>query len=118
MEGLANERRLHRYHGVEYAATVNLAPLVWSRIDGLMPDLQRQRKTEEKTRVGSLPAPTADVPKFTIGDGQLCDGCSETLQPIHQTCEVTVRGVLPLRFHVDCFSAWVHFNDRRQFHAP
>ena len=82
-----------------------------------MPDLQRQRKTEEKVRQGGLPAPTADLPWVTTGHQQSCDGCSEIVQPTDQTYEVRVRGVLPLRFHPDCYSAWVHFNERRDFHV-
>jgi len=83
-----------------------------------MPDMQRQRKTEDKVRQGGLPGPTTDVPMVTIGDGQSCDGCSETIQPKDQACAVHVRGVLLLRFHLDCYSAWVHLNERRDFHAP
>jgi hypothetical protein len=83
-----------------------------------MPDLERQRKTEDKTQRGGLPAPTADPPKITIGAGQLCDGCSETVQPTDQIYEVHVRGVLSLSFHLDCYSAWVHLKARRDFHAP
>ena len=83
-----------------------------------MPDMRRQRKTEDKVQQGGLPGPTTDLPRVTLGDGQSCDGCSETVQPTDQTYEVHVRGVLTLRFHPDCYSAWVHFNKRRDFHAP
>lgn len=78
-----------------------------------MPDVRRAQKTEEKVRRDGLPAVTADLPKITIGAGQSCDGCAETIQPTEQDYEVIVRGVLPLRFHQECYDAWVHFNARR-----
>lgn len=73
-----------------------------------MPDLQRARKTEHKIRRGELPAPTTDAPTLTIGDGSQCDGCGDTIEPREQCSELNVRGVLFLRFHTDCYSAWMH----------
>jgi hypothetical protein len=73
-----------------------------------MPDLDRARKTEEKTRRGGLPAPTMDYPKAAIGDGSPCDGCGETIDPRERSNQVNVRGVLLLRFHVDCYVTWIH----------
>jgi hypothetical protein len=79
-----------------------------------MPDLGRALKTEDKVRRGGLPAMTADVPKITVGEGRSCDGCAETIQSTEQSYEVVVRGVLLLRFHHECYYAWVHFDPRRR----
>lgn len=78
-----------------------------------MPDVRRALKTEDKVRRGGLPAMTADLPKITLGHGQSCDGCAETIQPTEQSYEVNVRGLLLLLFHHECYNAWAHFNPRR-----
>lgn len=74
-----------------------------------MPDQLRFDKTIEKCRRGELPAPTHDPSALTIGDGTPCDGCGDTVDPRDQLRRVTVRGVLSLRFHAICFSAWSSF---------
>jgi hypothetical protein len=74
-----------------------------------MPDQRRADKTTDKTRRGGLPAATHDAPVIGVGDGAACDGCGETITPLDQRYEVSVRGVLPLRFHGTCYNAWVTF---------
>ena len=41
--------------------------------------------------------------------------CAETVQPTELNYQVNVRGLLLLRFHHECYEAWVHFNPRRGF---
>lgn len=74
-----------------------------------MPDQRRFDKTVEKMRRSGLPAATHDPRQMTVGDGTPCDGCGETIDPREQLHAVNVRGVLALRFHAECYSAWSTF---------
>ena len=91
--------------------------VAWNTLGAPMPEVKRALKTEDKVRHGGLPAMTADLPKIVLGDGQSCDGCAETIQPTEVNYEVSVRGLLLLRFHHECYEAWVHFNPRDGFRA-
>lgn len=72
-----------------------------------MPAQRRAEKTTEKTRRGGLPAATLDPPEYSIGVGQPCDGCGETIEPTERRHRIRVRGVLELYFHSECHTAWL-----------
>ena len=67
----------------------------------------RVDRTMEKIRRGGLPAPTDAKPLVEGGDGNLCSGCSETIEPAEQ--RYSVRVVASYRFHDVCYNAWVTF---------
>jgi hypothetical protein len=67
---------------------------------------ERLEKTIKKTRRGGLPAPTREAADFLPGNGKACDGCSETITTDETLYDVTVRGVVHLRFHHECYLAW------------
>jgi hypothetical protein len=73
-----------------------------------MPEEERRfEKTIEKIRRTGLPGPTTlDVRQLVAGDGTQCDGCGEAISLREDLHQVNVRGVLTLRFHDVCYSAW------------
>jgi hypothetical protein len=74
-----------------------------------VPYQRRFEKTHEKIRHGGLSAPTHDPRQIGVGDGSVCDGCGETIEPRDHLISVNVRGVLALRFHDKCYAAWSTF---------
>jgi hypothetical protein len=74
-----------------------------------MPDQRRFEKTIEKTRLGGLPAPTDDAREVSLGDGTPCNGCGETVEPSEGSINIGVCGMLTLRFHEACYTAWTTF---------
>jgi hypothetical protein len=72
-------------------------------------DLQRFERTIEKMRRGELPRPADDVREISAGADEPCSGCGELIthaEPLHK---VTVRGLVSMRFHEICFTAWESF---------
>ena len=67
---------------------------------------QRSDRTIKKTRLGGLPAPTRDAADFLPGNGTPCDGCAETIGTDETLYCVSVRSVVHLRFHHECYLAW------------
>jgi hypothetical protein len=74
-----------------------------------MPDRRRADRTTDKTRNGGLPAPSGYSRQMGLGDGSVCDGCGETIQPSDMLCTVSILGSLSWRFHDVCYDAWVTF---------
>lgn len=64
-------------------------------------------KTLEKLRYGGLPAPIEAKPVVESGDGNLCSGCGESIEPFEQL--YGVRVILPFRFHDVCYYTWATF---------
>jgi hypothetical protein len=67
----------------------------------------RVDRTLEKIRLGGLPAAPEAKPLIEGGDGNLCSGCGETIEPADQL--YSVRVVAPYRFHDVCYNAWATF---------
>lgn len=75
-----------------------------------MPDQSRFEKTIENIRTGGLPRPTADrVRDLAAGNGLPCNGCGAGVEVSEDCVHVTIAGVLRLRFHEECYSAWVGY---------
>ena len=70
-----------------------------------IPDQCRMAATTTKTRRGDLPAASGELPRQSIGDQRLCDGCAETIPPTELLLHVIVDD-LELRFHDACSRAW------------
>jgi hypothetical protein len=62
--------------------------------------------TRDKTRRGRLPSPVGHYAVENPGDGRLCDGCGERIDPAAKFFTVTPRRWLPLWLHFDCYRAW------------
>ena len=68
-------------------------------------DQRRIAATGQKARRGDLPAASGEMPRQSIGGGQPCDGCGETIHPVERFFYVSIRG-RELRFHDVCYGAW------------
>jgi hypothetical protein len=69
---------------------------------------RRAQITADRIRRGSVPMPTGDRRReITAGYGQPCDGCAETIHTTEEQHLLTVVGTVTLRFHEECYSAWV-----------
>ena len=67
-------------------------------------------RAEEKIEAGELPAASAGRTRARGGSGQPCDLCCETVEKAGIEYEAEwqkAEGVRLLRFHLDCFQAWV-----------
>ena len=62
--------------------------------------------TRDKTRRGGLPSPGGHYAVEEAGDGRLCDGCGERIDPAAKFVTVTARRWLPLWLHCYCYQAW------------
>jgi hypothetical protein len=77
-----------------------------------VPLLSRAELTGEKMRRGGLPAPI-DA-KAWVGPGSLkvCSGCEDPIKHDEREFELDVLDALTLRFHAECYVAWLNFARR------
>ena len=74
-----------------------------------MPDSDRFAKLIAKLTRGSLPKSSGERAEVLPGNGDPCSGCAEPIDR-HEECHVvTVRNVVTMRFHADCYAAWVTY---------
>ena len=66
-------------------------------------------KTRDKMRRGGLPPATREGPSTRAGLGHRCDGCDEMIDLAETQYDVTVAGVVSLRFHDVCYTTWANF---------
>jgi hypothetical protein len=76
-----------------------------------MPDEQlRAALTVQKARRGRLPLATPNrFHEIAGGYAQACNGCGETIEPIDVCHRVTLAGLVSMRFHAICYTAWSTF---------
>jgi hypothetical protein len=73
-------------------------------------------KTFDKLRAGELPAPTTNTAWILYGNGTSCSGCGEPMyhaDRVYSTHVTSVGAEIVLRFHCDCYEAWVKFKRSR-----
>jgi hypothetical protein len=73
-------------------------------------------KTFDKLRAGELPPPTTNTAWILNGNGTSCSGCGEPMyhdDRVYSTHVSNAATQIVLRFHCDCYEAWVKFKHRR-----
>jgi hypothetical protein len=71
-----------------------------------MPEQERFERTVDKIRRGGLPTKTDDLVDFIPGTGTACDGCGDVITVDETLYRVSMRGVVQLCFHHECYVAW------------
>ena len=71
-----------------------------------MPEQERFERTVDKTRRGGLPAHAHNTAEFLPGSGTACDGCADLIGMDEKLYRVSLRGVMRLSFHHECYVAW------------
>jgi hypothetical protein len=68
-------------------------------------------KTRDKLRHRTLPRATPDDASTRAGSGSHCDGCDDMIEVGQTEYDVVVRGLISLRFHEACYTAWATFRE-------
>jgi hypothetical protein len=77
-----------------------------------VPDKRRAELTTAKIRRGALLVPKSHRRKIGAGDGTACNGCGEIITATEKMHSARVDGVVDLRFHDSCYTAWTIFRSQ------
>ena len=78
-------------------------------VHGLFDHAHADAATEVPVRRGERPSPRQDLVSIATGEETTCDGCGEAIRRTEEFFDVRVRGLVGLRFHHECYSAWIAY---------